>query len=157
MKKAIALLLCLALTAGLVPALAETGAETADAPAVFDTSIFSENPGVFIIDRPESSPDTAFIKTHSFTVGRTDDDLIVTLRRFDCHELIVFFQRDGDLAVLTDRFKFHCRYAFAQTVPGHKEQITFDFPFAVDRDQRSDFFIFIDVDDIDDWDTFGVA
>lgn len=65
MKKAIALLLCLALATGLIPALAETGTETEENTRVFDMSIFSENPRTFTVDRPESNPDTVFITTNN--------------------------------------------------------------------------------------------
>ena len=71
MKKAIALLLCLALATGLVPALAETGTDVVDVPEVFDTSFFSQNPGTFTIDIPESSTDTAYITINNSNEARS--------------------------------------------------------------------------------------
>ena len=51
---------------------------------------------------------------------------------------------------MTDRFKFTGRYSLTQTVLGDEEEVTLNFPFTVDRYQCLYFFIFFNIDDVDD-------
>ena len=97
------------------------------------------------------------IEVYSLSVGGTDDDLVIARCREYRDQFIIIFQGDGDLAGLTDRFKFGGSYSLAGTVFRDEEEIAFEVRFLIDRYESFDLLILFDVDDIDDRDTLRIS